>query len=130
MPVLSAYETRGEYLAAVALYDELKEINELYKAEVALHTAYNAAVAAEMAADQTEFELALDETLVPSSTGRDNMLYPYVLTITPKYLNTNSMVVKVKVFEDFDKPISNKYKLPLTEALYIRGNSQTHYQGW
>ena len=64
-------------------------INDLYVAEVALHAAYNAAVTAEEAKDEGAFELAVD-TLVPSSTGRDDMLYPYVLTITPKYLNTNS----------------------------------------
>ena len=40
-----------------------------------------------------------------SSTGRDGMLYPYVLTITPKYENANDIVVKVKAFEDLVLPI-------------------------
>ena len=51
-----------------------------------------------------------------SSTGRDGMLYPYVLTITPKYENANDIVMKVKAFEDLVLPISNKYTPPLTEV--------------
>ena len=43
------------------------------------------------------------------STGRDDKLYPYVLTITPKYENKNDIVVKVKAFEDMVLPTSNKY---------------------
>ena len=38
------------------------------------------------------------------STGRDDKLYPYVLTITPKYENKNDIVVKVKAFEDMVLP--------------------------
>ena len=43
------------------------------------------------------------------STGRDNKLYPYVLTITPKYENKDDIVVKVKAFEDMVLPNSNMY---------------------
>ena len=59
-----------------------------------------------------------------SSTGRDGMLYPYVLTITPKYENANDIVVKVKAFEDLVLPISNKYTPPLTEVAYREGISK------
>ena len=55
------------------------------------------------------------------STGRDPMLYPYVLTITPKYENTNDIVVKVKAFEDTVLPTANKYTVPAREADYDEG---------
>ena len=44
------------------------------------------------------------------STGRDDKLYPYVLTITPKYPKDKpDIVVKVKAFEDMVLPTANKY---------------------
>ena len=55
------------------------------------------------------------------STGRDNKLYPYVLTITPKYENKNDIVVKVKAFEDMVLPSANKYDVPAREADYDEG---------
>ena len=58
------------------------------------------------------------------STGRDNKLYPYVLTITPKYENKNDIVVKVKAFEDMVLPTSNKYTPDTREADYDEGISK------
>ena len=58
------------------------------------------------------------------STGRDDKLYPYVLTITPKYESTDDIVVKVKVFEDTVLPTSNKYPVPAREADYVEGMSK------
>ena len=60
------------------------------------------------------------------STGRDNKLYPYVLTITPKYVNKNDIVVKVKAFEDMVLPVANanKYTVPAREADYVEGRSK------
>ena len=58
------------------------------------------------------------------STGRDDKLYPYVLTITPKYESTDDIVVKVKVFEDTVLPTSNKYPVPAREADYDEGMSK------
>ena len=55
------------------------------------------------------------------STGRDDKLYPYVLTITPKYENKNDIVVKVKAFEDMVLPTSNKYTPDTREADYDEG---------
>ena len=55
------------------------------------------------------------------STGRDNKLYPYVLTITPTYKNKDDIVVKVKEFEDQVLPSSNKYDVPSREADYDEG---------
>ena len=58
------------------------------------------------------------------STGRDDKLYPYVLTITPKYENKNDIVVKVKAFEDMVLPNSNMYPVPSREADYMEGMSK------
>ena len=55
------------------------------------------------------------------STGRDDKLYPYVLTITPKYVNKDDIVVKVKAFEDTVLPTSNKYTPDTREADYDEG---------
>ena len=58
------------------------------------------------------------------STGRDNKLYPYVLTITPKYVNKDDIVVKVKAFEDMVLPTAMKYPVPAREADYMEGKSK------
>ena len=62
------------------------------------------------------------------STGRDDKLYPYVLTITPKYESTDDIVVKVKAFEDMVLPTAdtntNKYPVPAREADYVEGMSK------
>ena len=58
------------------------------------------------------------------SSGRDDMLYPYVLTITPKYENKNDIVVKVKAFEDMVLPTANKYIVPGREADYVEGTDK------
>ena len=58
------------------------------------------------------------------STGRDNKLYPYVLTITPTYpVDKPDIVVKVKAFEDMVLPAAatNKYDVPAREADYDEG---------
>ena len=55
------------------------------------------------------------------STGRDDKLYPYVLTITPKYENKDDIVVKVKAFDDMVLPTANKYPVPAREADYDEG---------
>ena len=49
------------------------------------------------------------------------MLYPYLVTITPKYANTNNVVVKVKEFEDRTRPTSMKYIPPSLESDYTEG---------
>ena len=65
------------------------------------------------------------------STGRDGMVYPYVLTITPKYESTDDIVVKVKAFEDMVLPTSDtgKYTPDTREADYDEGMEQAHHQG-
>ena len=60
------------------------------------------------------------------STGRDKMVYPYVLTITPKYENKNDIVVKVKAFEDMVLPSADtgKYTPETREADYTEGEDK------
>ena len=60
------------------------------------------------------------------STGRDGMVYPYVLTITPKYENKNDIVVKVKAFEDMVLPSADtgKYTPETREADYTEGEDK------
>ena len=60
------------------------------------------------------------------STGRDDKLYPYVLTITPKYENKNDIVVKVKAFEDMVLPSADtgKYTPETREADYTEGEDK------
>ena len=67
---------------------------------------------------------AIPETASMPSTGYDGKLYPYVLTITPKYENTNDIVVTVKSFEDTALPTSNRYTPPSTEAGYRKGTDK------
>ena len=60
------------------------------------------------------------------STGRDMKLYPYVLTITPKYENKDDIVVKVKAFEDMVLPSAGtgKYTPKTREADYTEGKDK------
>ena len=57
----------------------------------------------------------------PVATGSDMMLYPYLVTITPKYLNTSDIVVKVNSFEDRSSPVSLKYIPPVNADDYVEG---------
>ena len=67
---------------------------------------------------------AIPETDNMPSTGHDGKLYPYVLTITPKYENTNDIVVKVKAFEDTALPTPNRYTPPSIETGYRKGTDK------
>ena len=62
---------------------------------------------------------SVPETGSMPATGRDNRLYPYVLTITPNYENKNAIVVKVRGFSDLTGRRS--YTPPQTEAAYVEG---------
>ncbi|RKU19442.1 hypothetical protein C6500_10855 [Candidatus Poribacteria bacterium] len=67
--------------------------------------------------DQT----ATDADPVMLSSGRDMMLYRYIVVITPKYENKNDIVVKVKSFYDQEKSEPNMYMPPATPGAYIEG---------
>ena len=120
--------TAADGPAALELYKTLKGVYDVYQAEVALHAAYMAAVRAEMAADDNKlaqyFAVELG-TLVPNATGRDDMLHPYVVTITPKYpAGKADIVLKIGAWEDTTLPISNKYVAPKTDAAFVEGVSK------
>ena len=57
-------------------------------------------------------------------TGRDNMLYEYVVTITPKYENKNDIVVKVKMFYDQERNPQRSYPPPTLESGYTEGEDK------
>ena len=64
-----------------------------------------------------------------ASSGRDMMLYRYIVTITPKYENKNDIVVKVKSFYDQEKQMPKMYMPPATPAAYMEGMDMTHREG-
>ena len=79
----------------------------------------------------TDDEIADDGTVTENTTpanlletGRDNMIYEYVVTITPKYENKNDIVVKVKMFYDQEKQTERKYTPPVQAVGYTEGEDQ------
>ena len=56
-----------------------------------------------------------------ASSGRDMMLYRYIVVITPKYENKNDIVVKVKSFYDQEKMMMKMYMPPSQPAAYKEG---------
>ena len=122
--VLGAANPATHLTALNALYLARRVENELYMAEKALHAAYMKAVQTEKDADISKRREELQEysgQVLQFSTGRTGMLYPYVLTITPKYENKDDIVVKVKAFENQGHPTGAKYTPPTTESGYVEG---------
>ena len=109
------FPNRGDYTAAVTIYEILQGVHDLYDAEVALYNAYVAAVKAEEKADDEALYRYIEENLGASpavGTGRDAMLHRYVVTIKPKYpAGKADIVLKVAAFEDTFVP-PNKYLPP------------------
>ena len=127
-PATVPQQTIGQ---ALAVYDLLLADHNLYMAEKALHNAYLAAVKAEQKKDMDAHQEAVDEFYAAQdlpplqrSTGRDNMLHPFVVTIKPKFANKNSIVVRIKEFEDRTYPTPNKYMPPKLAADYVEGQDQ------
>ena len=93
----------------------------------AQYNAYTAAVKAEKMKDemaQMEAYEKLSASLRAAAsvpTGRDAMVYPYLVTITPKYANKNNVVVKVKEFEDLTSPVPERYIPPRLDSAYVEG---------
>lgn len=52
-----------------------------------------------------------------STTGRDNMAHPFLVSITPDLKNENDIVISVKDFEDTKLPIPGKYARGLVDNL-------------
>ncbi len=63
----------------------------------------------------------IDQTATMQSSGRDMMLYRYLVTITPKYENKNDIVVKVKSFYDQEKMDPKMYMPPSQAVGYMEG---------
>ena len=63
----------------------------------------------------------IDQTATMQSSGRDMMLYRYIVTLTPKYENKNDIVVKVKMFYDQEKMMPKMYMPPGLPAGYMEG---------
>ena len=91
----------------------------------AQYNAYTAALKAEQMKDAEARAEAYAKLSNPPrvsfATGTDAKLYPYLVVITPKYANTNNVVVKVKEFEDRTRPTSQKYIPPSLESGYTEG---------
>ena len=57
------------------------------------------------------------------STGRDDMVYEYLLTITPTYANKDDIVIKINEWESQEKPGPEKWMPPATDAARTEGVS-------
>ena len=117
-------------MAGLALFNARRSLYVKYVNEKAVFDAYIAAVLTEFLKDLDEREYYYASQFgmpVHIGTGRDAMLHPYLVTITPKYENKNAIVVKVKTFEGQTIPApgaSNKYTPPVTEAAYTEGQEK------
>ena len=124
-PKLSDFGAADLFQAAA---DEFISDFDEYRMNANAWAQYNAYMAAKMAEEmmdadaRAEAYAELDNPPVVSfATGTDAMLYPYLVVITPKYANTNDVVVKVKEFEDRTRPIADKYIPPSLESDYTEG---------
>ena len=115
------FDTLAAYDLAKTFHDYKQKAKDIYEDGVAVYMAYMDAVAAVEALDSAAAEAYLnieltttggDRPAIQLGTGRTDMLYPYVVTIAPKYANKDNIVIKAGAFEDATKPISNKYIPP------------------
>ena len=106
------------YDAYIALEDKLKEV------ALELVEAYRDKLV-EQVADRNPQTIVHNQTGTHLwSTGRDGMLYPYSVTITPKYTKKGEMVrVRVKRFADTETD-ANWYMPPTKDSDYIAGFDQ------
>ena len=58
------------------------------------------------------------------SSGRDEMVHRYVVTITPKYENKDDIVVSVKMFYDQERDPQRSYTPPARATDYEEGNDK------
>ena len=139
-PFAANFASLGAYQDAVEFYTALNNAYNTYAARAALYAAYDYAVSDERMKD-AEKESAYNDKVIDAleahfagqtivrenplpATGRDNLLRPYVVTLTPKYENRNDIVVKVKGLEDQVLPTPNRYTPPATDAAYREGINQ------
>ena len=125
VPKRSDFRSLALYTAEVTDYvDDFPEYAKNAN-DWARYNAYTAAVKAEQMMDTEARAEAYAKLSNPPrvsfATGTDAKLYPYLVVITPKYANTNNVVVKVKEFEDRTRPTSQKYIPPSLESGYTEG---------
>ena len=81
------------------------------------------ATAADPVAIEPIDEIIGGNDAMPSS-GRDDMLHRYVVTITPKYENKDDIVVSVKMFYDQERDLQRSYTPPARATDYEEGNDK------
>ena len=115
------------YSAEMALYmaytDEVDALEAEDAAEVAVHTAMRNAELLDALSEHYQGQAVIRDNPLPA-TGTDGKLHSYVVTITPKYENTDDIVVRVKTFNDQVLPRPNRYTPPRVDALYREGIDQ------
>ena len=125
-PVSSDFNTNADYVSAVSLYLAELELWATYQTALNQYNAYDEAVKAEKAKDQDARDEYYAETFgtpIQRGSGRDMMLHPYLVKITPKYTNADKkpVVIKVKAWENESLPTSRKYEPPTTADEYRDG---------
>ena len=115
------------YSAEMALYmaytDDVDALEAEDAAEVAVHTAMRNAELLDALSEHYQGQAIIRDNPLPA-TGTDGKLHSYVVTITPKYENTDDIVVRVKTFNDQVLPRPNRYTPPRVDALYREGIDQ------
>ena len=137
LPKVTDFVLLADFNNAAALYEARMTQYDAYTVLKDAHDAYNKAVMDVMAEDAMKMAAynndVIDELIAHfisqgitrdnplPATGRTNKLHPYVVTITPKYLNANDIVVKVGKLTDQVSPTPNRYTPPATDAAYREG---------
>ena len=132
VPMVADYADAALYGLAVDKYEAAFDKYREYQNAKTLYDGYMAAKMAEEMMDQKaqmEAYEKLDASVraaasVPTGRalpGQNAMVYPYLVTLTPKYANTNDVVVKVKEFEDLTSPVPDRYIPPRLESAYKEG---------
>ena len=127
VPMVADYADPALYGLAVDKYETAFDKYREYQNKKTLYEGYMSAKMDEEMMDEEAQMEAYDELAASARasasvpTGRDAMVYPYLVTLTPKYANTNDVVVKVKEFEDLTSPVPERYIPPRLESAYVEG---------
>jgi len=84
----------------------------------------NATIASDPVALPAEMEGTTDRSVANDSTVESNMVYPYLVTIKPKYESKDDIVIKIKSFEDLDTPTPMKSLVSM--AYMVKVNSDAN----
>ena len=128
-PDPSDFASLADYQDHRQLWEYKSLAKDVYNAGMALREVYDQFVEDAMEADDMALEDYLtltltdpdDRQLIQRGTGRDDQLYPYVVTLKPKYpAGKPDIEVKVKEFEDESDP-PRKYTPPQVADDYVEG---------